>query len=49
MKNRHAGNQIHNGVVPKRDSINNGITPALDSDAIAKLSDLQGRDKVLRP
>ncbi|KAF7801277.1 golgin candidate 3-like isoform X1 [Senna tora] len=40
QKNRHAGNQIQNGVLLKKDSINNGIMPALDSDLQGKYKEL---------
>lgn len=52
MKNRHAGSLKHNGVVSRKDSMNNGIISALDSDAIQNEmepnhSDFRGKDKVL--
>lgn len=54
VKNRHAGSLKHNGVVSRKDSMNNGIISALDSDAIQNEmepnhSDFQGKDKVLWP
>ncbi|XP_054801937.1 golgin candidate 3-like isoform X2 [Prosopis cineraria] len=50
VKNRHAGSSKLNGVVSRKESMNNGIISALDSDAIQnemepKQSDLQGKDK----
>ncbi|KAI4355124.1 hypothetical protein L6164_003927 [Bauhinia variegata] len=52
LKNRYAGNQIQNGVAPRQDTINNGIIPALESDALhskmeSKNPNLQGKDKEL--
>ncbi|KAK4270883.1 hypothetical protein QN277_019649 [Acacia crassicarpa] len=50
VKNRHAGSVKHNGVVSRKDSMNNGIISALDSDAIQNEmepnhSDFRGKDK----